>query len=302
MVKKKTAEVEKKEVKKKENNDIDALKKELTNYIDESVKKSINLELEKSYKRTIRDKSIKIIIKNMVITVLLLVIVYLVYVLNENDYFDKFFIEESTRSKEVIKQDDIKEEESKKEEEKKEPTLDELKEKYAYLLDNIYINEDSTYLEDYYNGNLTDGLKSYLTMNLMDIDDLSKEENYNVIENDIFKKCYEKKFIGDYKSKNFNYNGNTFRYISKLDSYITDEVVKKNTTNIKRMITKISLENDNVIITTVEGLVKEGKIYNILSEEEVSEYSDKLMLEKIDKLNKVIYTFNKDDKLIKISK
>ena len=34
----------------------------------------------------------------------------------------------------------------------------------------------------------------------------------------------------------------------------------------------------------------------------MSEYSDKLMLEKVDKLNRVIYTFDENGKLIKISK
>ena len=302
MPKKKAVEVEKKTNKKKENLISDAFKKELNLYIDETVKKSITLELEKNYKRTIREKNIKIIVKNMIITILLLIIVYLVYILNDNDYFDKFFIEDNSKEKttEVVnkKDDDKKEVEDKK----KEPTLEELKKQYSYLLDNIYINENATYVEDYYNGNLTDELKNYLTMNIMDLSSLSKEDDYNVIENDTFKKCYEKKFIGEYLTQNFNYNGNSFRYINKLDAYITDEVVKENKTNIKRMITNITVDGDNVIIVTVEGLVKDNKLYNILTKDEVTNYSDKAMLENIDKLNRVIYTFNKDNKLIKIDK
>ena len=180
--------------------------------------------------------------------------------------------------------------------------MEELKEEYAYLLDNIYVNEDSTYVEDYYSGNLSDGLKKYLTMNLIDLDKLTDEETYNVVENNTFKKCYQKKFIGEYNSKTFNYNGNTFRYIGKIDAYITDKVVEENKTNIKRVITKISVDGDDVIITTVEGLVKDDKLYNILSKEEVSEYNDKAILEHSDKLNKVVYTFDEDDKLIKIDK
>ena len=300
MAKKKTEEVVKESVKKQENIDIDSLKKELDYYIDEAVKKNINLELERSYKRTIREKNIKIIIKNMVITILLLVIVYLVYILNDNDYFDKFFIEDSdSESVTVSKKDKTDNNDDKG---VKEPSLDELKKDYAYLLDNIYINEDSIYVEDYYSGKLTSELKNYLSMNLMDVNSLSKEENYNLIENDKFKKCYEKKFIGEYVNTTFNYNGNIFRYINKLDAYITDEVVKGNKTNIKRVITKIVLDNDNVVITTIEGLVKDNKLYNIINGMEVAKYSEENMLLNIDKLNRVIYTFNKDGKLIKIDK
>lgn len=300
MAKKKVEETEKKSVKKEEKINLDDIKKELSIYIDETIKKSMTLELEKSYKRTIREKNIKIIIKNMVITILLLVIVYLVYILNDNDYFDKFFIEDNNKQKsfEVIDKKTNKDEVV---EEEKEPTLEELKAEYGYLLNNIYINEDAVYVDDYYNGKLTNELKHYLAMNLIDVNSLSKEEDYNVIENDILKKCYEKKFIGEYSNQNFNYNGNTFRYINKLDAYITDNVVKENNTNIKRIITDVTIDGDDVIIATIEGLVKENKLYNILTDEEISEYSDELMLANAERLNKMVYTFDKDGKLIKIN-
>ena len=304
MAKKKETEVEKKVTKKKENIDTDLLKEELYSYIDESIKKNFNLELERSYKRTIRDKNIKIIVKNMVITILLLVIVYLVYILNDNNYFDKFFVEDNSKdgnkvSELIDRNEDNKEEEV---EEEKKPTLDELKKQYSYLLEGIYINEDATYVNDYYNGKLTNELKNYLTMNMMDLSSLSNDNGYNIIENDTFRKCYEKKFVGDYLTQNFNYNGNNFRYINQLDSYITDEVVKENRTNIKRIITKIDVDGDKILITTVEGVARDNKLYNILTNEEVSDYSDKMMLENIDKLNKVVYVFNTDDKLIEIDK
>ena len=146
MVKKKETE---KVVKKssKETIDIESLKEELMEYIDKSIKKEFIIELEKSYKRTIREKNKKIIIKNMFITGLLFIIVCLVFIMNKNDYFDKFFIEDNSKQVKITKN---KEDKTNIEEEK-EPTLDELKEEYSYLLDNIYINENSSYLSDYYN-------------------------------------------------------------------------------------------------------------------------------------------------------
>ena len=303
MVKKKVEE--KVEKKNKEENiiDIDSLKEELNRYIDESIKKNFNYELEKSYKRTIRDKNLKILVKNIVITVLLLIIVYLVYILNDNDYFDKFFVDDKMmKSSEVVSSKEKNSIEiDNKEEEKKEPSLDDLKKEYAHLLDNIYINEKSKYLEDYYNGNLTTELKEYLSANLINVEDITIEDNYNVIESDTLKQCFDKKFIGEFSNKTFDYNDNTFRYISKIDSYITDELVKKNDTNIVKIITDIEVDDDDIIIKTIEGIVKDNKIYNVISNEEVSEYSNDLMKENSDKLNKLSYHF-KNGKLEKISK
>ena len=304
MVKKKVAENIEKKDKKEETIDIDSLKEELNKYIDESIKRNFNYELEKSYKRTIRDKNLKILIKNIVITVLLLIIVYLVYILNANNYFDKFFVEENAKNNtEVIPKKDnntLKVEDEK--EETKEPTLDDLKKEYAHLLDNIYINENSKYLKDYYDGNLTNELKEYLSTNLIDIDSLTVEDNYNVIESDTLKQCFDKKFIGEFTNKTFDYNDNIFRYISKIDSYITDKIINKNDTNIVKVITDIKIDNSNILITTTEGLVKDNKIYNIISNDEVSDYSPDLMIENTDKLNKLTYIFNKDNKLEKIEK
>ena len=304
MVKKKVAENNEKKDKKEETIDIDSLKEELNKYIDESIKRNFNYELEKSYKRTIRDKNLKILIKNIVITVLLLIIVYLVYILNANNYFDKFFVEENAKNNtEVIpKKDNNTPKVEDEKEEPKEPTLDDLKKEYAHLLDNIYINENSKYLKDYYDGNLTNELKEYLSTNLIDIDSLTVEDNYNVIESDTLKQCFDKKFIGEFTNKTFDYNDNIFRYISKIDSYITDKIINKNDTNIVKVITDIKIDNSNILITTTEGLVKDNKIYNIISNDEVSDYSPDLMIENTDKLNKLTYIFNKDNKLEKIEK
>ena len=76
----------------KVDNNIEEIKEELNKYIDDKIKKEFTAELERSHKRLLREKNIKILTKNIIITFLLLIIVYLVYVLNDNDYFDKFFV------------------------------------------------------------------------------------------------------------------------------------------------------------------------------------------------------------------
>ena len=294
MVKKKEIEKEVKKTK-KENIDLESLKEELTAYIDKSIKKEFIVELEKSYKRTIREKNKKIIIKNMFITGLLFIIVCLVFIMNKNNYFDEFFIEDNNPKQ--VKVTKNKEEKANNEEEK-EPTLDELKEEYSYLLDNIYINENSSYVSDYYNGNLTSELKNYLTLNFLDIDSIPQEDNYQIIDKESFVNEFEKHFNDKYQNKTFNYNGNLIRYINKLDSYLSDDIINKNTTSIIREITDIKVSDNKISITTTEALSYDNKLYNIITNEEVTDDINDL-LSYTDKLNTITYTFE-DNKLISI--
>ena len=287
MVRKKTSDIEKVN-KKEEHVDIDNLKIELNKYIDEVVKKEFTAELERANKRLLREKNIKIITKNMVITVLLLIIVYLVYILNDNNYFDKFFVDDDNR---IISKNNYKENQE-------EVSLDDLKKEYSYLLDNIYICEDSSYIEDYYNGNLSIELKNYLTLNTINLDSISNEDSYSIIDEKTFKNQYKKLFSGEYNNKSFKYNDNNIRYISKLDSYISDDIINKIDSNIKREIIDIIID-DKITIDTIEGLVLDNKIYNIINKEEVGEYNDNL-LNYSDNLNKVKYVFDNSDRLVSI--
>lgn len=292
MARKKNNDIEK--VNKGESIDIDCLKEELNKYIDDKVRKEFTSELERANKRLLREKNIKILSKNIVITLLLLIIVYLVYILNDNNYFDKFFIDNNNNK--VINNNKQKN----NLDEDKELTLDDLKKQYSYLLDTIYINEDSDYLEDYYNGNLNIQLKNYLTLNNIDNSDLDIEDEYNIISEKAFKNEYDKLFNDEYVSKSFKYNGNNIKYITKLNSYISDDVISSVDTNIKREIVDITID-DGITITTIEGLVLDNKIYNILTNEEIGEYNDNL-LDYTDKLNSIKYIFDNNDRLVNIDK
>ena len=96
---------------------------------------------------------------------------------------------------------------------------------------------------------------------------------------------------------NFDYDGNEIRYISKIDSYITSSLLEKKKTNIEREIINITLDEEKVIIETVEGLVKDNYIYNILTDEK---YEESELLTLKDKLTHVTYTF-KNDNLIDLN-
>ena len=267
------------------------LKKELQEYIDEQMSKTQLGELEKANKRLIREKNKKIASKNMIIIILLVIIGGLVFLLYDDGYFDKF-IKEEKKSKVENKITTPKKE--------KEVTLDDLKDKYGYLLDNIYISDNSNYLEEYYNGELTTELKNSLALNLVNFDKLEEDEDSNIIPSDILEDTYKGIFNDKYENKSFKYNDNKIKYVSKLDSYITGDILEKDDTNIKREITNIEVDKKIVKITTIEGKVVDNKVFNILEDKELGDYNDNLG-NYYDDLNKITYIFN-DKKLESIEK
>ncbi len=267
------------------------LKKELQEYIDEQMSKTQLGEIEKANKRLIREKNKKIASKNMIIIILLVIIGGLVFLLYDDGYFDKFIKEEKKSNVENKITTPKKE---------KEVTLDDLKDKYGYLLNNIYISDSSNYLEEYYNGDLTTELKNSLALNLVNFDKLEEDEDSNIIPSDILEDTYKGIFNDKYENKSFKYNDNKLKYVSKLDSYITGDILEKDDTNIKREITNIEVDKKIVKITTIEGKVVDNKVFNILEDKELGDYNDNLG-NYYDDLNKITYIFN-DKKLESIEK
>ena len=64
------------------------IKEELEKYVDEKINKTFIDELDKSNRRLLREKSRKIIVKNIVILILLAIIGFLIYLLFSNNYFE----------------------------------------------------------------------------------------------------------------------------------------------------------------------------------------------------------------------
>ena len=282
---KKNKKTKKEEVQKIEV-DLDSIKDELYDYTDEMVRKYYLEEIEKINRVIIRHKNKKILFRNFIITLLLLIIVYLLYLLTTVNYFSRFSnsVVDSNNQKEEVKiVNEVKEE-------KKEPTLDELKETYSYLLDKIVINEKSSYLKDFYQGNLTKELKNYLALSNIDFKKIDEIDGYNMFSEAILKDAYENNLIGTYNSVTFKYNDNNIRYISKLNSYITDSLLTN--TNIKREIIDVKVKDNEVNIVTIEGLVKDNKLYNVLSNQEITEYKGDNIINYRDKLNQLTYTFD----------
>ena len=304
MIKKKTINKEDKIVVKPDSHNLDQIKEELTKYINEIVNDKFIKEIDNANKGVIREKNKKILTKNMLITFLLLIIVFLIYLLYDANYFARMSNGEKTNiidnSNLNIVNDNNKENNSIEIEEIKKPTLEELKETYSMLLDNITISEKSKYIEEFYSGKLTDELCNYLTLNNIDFKNLLVDDNYNVIDEGNVKKEYARIFNREYVSTSFDYNGVEVRYIKRLSSYITDAILNKESSNIKREITNIVIDNDNIMITTIEGIVNNNKVYNVTTNEEIGEFNKDILKYK-DKLTELTYIFN-DNKLITIKK
>ena len=131
-----------------------------------------------------------------------------------------------------------------------------------------------------------------MALSNIDFKKIDELDGYNMFSEAILKDAYENNLIGTYNSVTFKYNDNNIRYISKLNSYITDSLLTKTNTNIKREIIDVKVKDNEVNIVTIEGLVKDNKLYNVLSNQEISEYKGDNIINYRDKLNKLTYTFD----------
>lgn len=283
----------KEKIEKSETVDLKQIKEELTKYVDEKINTDFIKEIDKSNKRLIKEKNKKVFFRDIIVIILLCLSGFLSYELYRLGYFNKFMIKVDNNKNEREESIDNQIEETKKEE----ISLEELIKKYGSYLNNVVISENSDYLNDFYEGNLTTELKNYIAFNLVNFTDFETEEDYNIISDDLIAKSYENIFEDKYTTKTFKYNGETIKYISSLKSYITDKILDSEETNIKREIINIETKDNKVVITTVEGIVKNKKLYNVISKEEVKEYDNKKLSNYVDSLNKVSYIFNEDGKL-----
>ncbi|MBR1413234.1 MAG: hypothetical protein IJ574_01005 [Bacilli bacterium] len=282
-----------KTVEKTEKIDVKKIKSELNEYIDKEIKRNFLEELEKSNKRLIKEKSRKVIFRDIVIILLVAIIVYLLYLLNNIDYFDKYFNKTNNQveTKESIKNENNSSDNTN--------TLEkDNKIKYLDLINTYNISEDSLYLSDFYNGNLSNTLKLYITINNLDLENYI-EEDYNIIDELVFRKKYNELFDDEYINESFIYNNINIKYISKLSSYITDKVVENSTSNIVKELLDVKVDNDTITITAVEGLIKNNKLYNVLSNKEINNYKKDELSKYKDKLSVITYTFE-NNKLISI--
>ena len=299
---------EEKEITVEEKIDIEKIKRDIDLYVRERVDAESASNAVKLYKQQIRRKNIANFVKDIIIVFLVLGISLGVYLLYKDNYFEyrankeRYVLKDSTNNdnnksneNREINNDNsnVNNDDNKKEEDSK-VNLDEMIDKYSYLLKNINMNSKCDYLQDYYSGNLTLELKEYLAYSLIDKDKISTDDDSSYFEGKILLDNYKKLFNDSLSYKSFKVNGVNYKYLSSKDMFISSEILTDGE-DISREIINVELDNDKVVLTCVEGYVKNNKLYNVLTGKEVSGYSegDKLF-NYGKKLNEIKYVFEKD--------
>ena len=274
------------------NFDINDYKNEIDKYIKERVEKESSSTLVKFYKKRLRNKTIIILIELLIIIALIGGGVVGCIFLYHDGYFNKYDFVIKKTDKPISNETIPDNKETNKDDEKNK--LNELVNKYSYLLDNINIDTKSEYLTEFYSGNLTNELKEYLAIQLINNTYITTEDNSSYFEAELLKRAYKELFNEILEYSDFKYDGASYKYLRNKDMFISTTLSTKGNKIIKE-ITNIEEKDNNVIITTTEAYIKDNKLYNILTNKEISGYKKTDKISKYSKkLNLVKYTFNND--------
>lgn len=295
MARKKVEEKEEAKIEVEEKADLTEIKADLTNYMKDKIDKEVSLAVEKASKKLVRHKNAVIIKRDILIVILLLICLFLGYNLYKNENVS---INVSRGKSEISKP-----ESAEVTEEKEEPSLPSLTEKYGYLLNSFQIDEGSSYLKSFYKGELSDETKLYIALNNLENEKITSEEGSIYIDAADLKDVYLKIFDGEFKPKAFKYDELNFHYLSSKELFFADGKFEKKDSSLVKEIVNIEEKDEEVLITTVEGLLDDGKLYNITSGDEIKKYNSKESLEKYKNLlTNMKYYFNKSDDSYKLVK
>lgn len=270
---------------------INELKKEIIDYAEKRIEIEAEQAIKRIEKRILKQKNISIIKKNIIIIILLCLSAYLTYILYGTGYFNKHI---STSQENKNTKDQIITEKKENTEIKKQ---EELLEKYSYLMNSIEISETSSYIKDYYKGNLTDELKLYLSVNNIEKENLIEDGETLIIDSKSLKNSYNKLFNDEnYKKISFEYHNIVFKYLKTQDIYVSNKKLEKNNTNIIKVINSIEKTDKEIIFLTTEALVEKNKIYNIETKKEIDIYKDITTINNNkEKLNNMKYIFSNNE-------
>ena len=277
-----------KEVEEVKQINVEEIKTELKTYVDDEVKKETR-ELFRAYnKEVLKPKRRKIIKLRLIIALLLILYIVTILFLFKDHYFDKYIIkfENKFLQRETLIKDDLKvkdnttkEDEAKKREEEqrqlqieKEQKLNNLKNKYQNLFQNVIITTNNNYKNEYYSGKFSNNFYLSLGVELLNESDIVYEQGIITVSGD---KLIEKvKLVTTQTINNdsFIYKDVSFKYIKSLNTYILDKELVKDGIQIQREVVNIE-EGTNITIDTVEYYVKEGKKYNPVTDKEIEDNS-----------------------------
>lgn len=272
--------------------DLKELRIEILDYAKERIDIEVENSLKKVEKKIVKRKNIKIIKRDIMIVLLLVLCSFLTYELYDMGFFNKYLVKETANKTESEEKQDKQDEVIIKED---------LKEKHKHALDNISIKSNSKYINDYYNGNLTNELKLELTLNLIPLDKIENDEENYLIDNSTMEEYFNKLFNSSYKASSFSYGSNKVKYLKKQEVYLASDEITKNESKIKKIITDVQENDDEIIISTIEYIVDNNKVINILTQEEILDNENEVLKNK-DKLTKLDYYLTIRDNSYRLNK
>lgn len=264
------------------------IKIELLDYAKDRIDIEVENSLKKIEKKIVKRKNIKIIKRDITIIILLVLGCFLSYELYNTGYFNKYLVKEQAVEK-------VEKEETPKEEIIKEDLI----EKHKNALNNISIKHNSKYLSDFYSGNLTSELRLELTLNTIPTEEIEIDEDIFIISNATMEEYYKQLFDSSYKASSFTYGSNKIKYLKNQKAYLSSNEITKSTSKIKRIITDVNEVDNEVIVSTIEYIVDNDKVINILSKEEVTD-NEKDVLKDKNKLNRLEYLLTIKDNNYKL--
>ena len=278
-------------------------KEQIDKYAKERVEVETSSQTVKTLKKQLSNKKAASAIKSFIILCLLACIGYGVYYLYKDGYFDekkngtKCNCKETKCDVKTDTDDNKGDKDPKKEETKKE----DLTKKYSYLLDNIIFDLNSNYTRDYYSGNLTNEIKEYLAYKLVDKEDIMTDDDSSYFELSDLEAAYATLFNEKLKPTSFKYNNASYSYLESKEMFVASSKPNPDKNITREIISVEKTEDDEIVITTVEGYLDGDKLYNILTNKKVTSYKTGTELVKYkNKLNVIKYTFT-DEHLTSIS-
>ena len=270
---------------------INDYKDQIDKYIKERVEKEASGNAVKYYKKKVRNKNIAIFIEFIIIVALLCAGAAGLYFFYNEGCLGTIHYERKDNSSQNNNSNENNNTENKDDDKKK---LDNLISKYSYLLDNVNIDTKSDYLTEYYSGNLTNELKEYLSYQLINKNNIISDSNSSYFDAELLLNSYKNLFGNNIEFTDFKYNGASYKYLKNKEMFISTSLSTEGNKIIKE-ITNIEESDNKVIITTTEGYIKDDKLYNVLSNKEITDYKkDDKISKYTKKLNTVKYTFSNE--------
>ena len=264
----------KKKEEKLEDVEIRDIKKELEDYAKIKVDEQVKL----ATKKLIRHKNAVIIRRDLLIIILIILCLFLC---NRLYNMSDISININKNSNEVSK------------EKVEENTNDVSYEEYNYLLEKINISEESSYIKEFYNGNLDDEVKNYIAFSNISNDKIIDSNNTVYIEKSDIENVYNDIFTSIFNPSNFKYNNSTFNYLEPKEIFISDKYIEEES-NIQRKIIDVNNEGDNLSLTVLEYIIKNNKLYNVKTGKEISKYNNNID-KFVDDLTTIKYIFKNID-------